>query len=181
MATHLTELEGCTLGLIWERGPCTPYAIRKVYKASPNPHWSGSAGAIYPLVRRLEERGLAQSREDYNGERRRDLYQITEAGLDALRSWLGPELTPVTVSIPVDPLRTRIRFLGALHPSERIAFVDNVRQELQAQIREAEAKAKAIDEHDEPFRFLMPRGVIMMSKARLSWINEVQQLLGSPD
>ncbi len=177
MATNLTELEGCTLGLIWEKGPCTPYAVRKVYQASPNPHWSGSAGAIYPLVRRLEEKGLARSKEAYTGERRRVLYNVTDEGLRALRSWLGPDVPPWSVAIPVDPLRTRIRFLGALNPSERVVFLENVQQELRTQISEAETKSDSIDKTDEPFRFLMPRGVAMIAKARLAWVEEAMDLI----
>lgn len=177
MATNLTELEGCTLGLIWEKGPCTPYAIRKVYQKSPNPHWSGSAGAIYPLVRRLERKGLALSEEDFTGERRRTLYELTDEGLIALRSWLTPDMPSCSVTIPADPLRTRVRFLEALDLSQRIKFLENAQRELRTQISEAESKSNSINKNDKPYSFLVPRGVEMIAKARLAWIEEAMDLI----
>lgn len=77
-----------------------------------------------------------------------------------------------SVSIPVEPIRTRIRFLGVLNAAERKAFLESARAELLTQINEAEAKAENFDKIKEPFRFLMPRGVVMMAKARLAWIDE---------
>jgi DNA-binding PadR family transcriptional regulator len=56
-------LEGCVLGILWERGPCTAYAARKVLRESPSPYWSGSAGAVYPLLARLEGRRLVRAFE----------------------------------------------------------------------------------------------------------------------
>src|SRR5262245_13459166 len=47
---NLTELEGTALGVIWAGQPCTPYRVRRVFLDSPSPSWSGSAGAIYPLI-----------------------------------------------------------------------------------------------------------------------------------
>jgi DNA-binding PadR family transcriptional regulator len=62
VASHnLSEMEGCVLALIWSGGPLMPYAIRQVFRKSPSPQWSGSAGSIYPLVDRLERRALIRS------------------------------------------------------------------------------------------------------------------------
>jgi hypothetical protein len=41
-------MEGAVLGLMWA-SPGTAYEVRRVMQHSPNPSWSGSAGAIYPL------------------------------------------------------------------------------------------------------------------------------------
>jgi len=177
MKTKLTELEGCALGLIWESGSCSIYAVRKVFMNSPNPYWSGSAGAIYPLVRRLEGRGLLGSREGYTGERRRILYVLTAAGLRSLRAWLGPRLPDWSVTIPVDPLRARIRFLGALKRQERAAFLANAERQLVAQIKDARTKYRSHDPGQDPFRYLVPRGVAMIAQARLAWIREAARLL----
>jgi len=50
---QLTELEGCVLGLIRQRGSCTPYTIRRVFLKSPTPHWSGSADGETAVARWL--------------------------------------------------------------------------------------------------------------------------------
>ena len=57
--TDTTELEAAVLGVVWQDGPCTPYAIRQHFLESPAPRWSGSAGAIYPLVRRPPHAAVA--------------------------------------------------------------------------------------------------------------------------
>lgn len=45
-------------------------------------------GTLYPLLHRLEERGLLQAREDRSGGRMRRLYRATPAGRSALRAVL---------------------------------------------------------------------------------------------
>ena len=54
----LSELEAFVLGLIWQFGPISPYAIRRHMHQSPSTQWSASAGAIYPLVAKLEKSKL---------------------------------------------------------------------------------------------------------------------------
>ena len=178
MAIKLTELEGCVLGLIWERGTCTTYAVRKVFLNSPNPYWSGSAGAIYPLARRLENRGLVRAREDYAGKKRRVLYDLTPKGMDSFQLWLGPAVPDWSFTIPVDPLRTRVRFLGALSQPDRAEFLALARQQLIVQIKDAETAFNSFDKKVDPYRYLVARGVASIAQARLAWIEEVTNLLG---
>ncbi len=177
MTSKVTELEGCVLGIVWEMDSCTPYAIRKVFQGSPNPHWSGSAGAIYPLVRRLESGGLLRVREDYTGQRRRELYKLTAKGLCALRSWVGPEVSDWSVTIPVDPLRLRVRFLGVLQSSRRTEFLAHAEHQLLVQIKEAEKECRSLDAEKDPFSYLLARGVAKIARARLAWIREATELL----
>ena len=58
-ARGLSELEAVVLGLVWSDGPCTAYAVRRTVQASLSAQWSGSAGAVYPAVARLEGPGTA--------------------------------------------------------------------------------------------------------------------------
>src|SRR5262249_55003786 len=115
----ITELEGCVLGVLWAEGPCTAYVVRQQFRTSPSPHWSGSAGAIYPLLSRLEQRRLVQSNAAHTGRRASKLYHVTTQGCRALRRWIGPKVSEWVAGVPADPLRTRLRFLGALSPRAR--------------------------------------------------------------
>src|SRR3954451_8504709 len=99
----LTELEGCVLGLVWANGPCTPYTLRKEFLNSPSPDWSGSAGAIYPLIERLEKRKLIRSAQHADGLRLSKRYELTASGLSKLRLWAGPPLTQDLLGVPADP------------------------------------------------------------------------------
>ena len=69
-AEEPTELEAAVLGVIWQQGPCTAYAIRREFQTSDSPRWSGSAGATYPLLRRLEKLELIKSTENRRGKRK---------------------------------------------------------------------------------------------------------------
>src|SRR5262252_1915289 len=104
---RLTELEGAVLGVIARSSPCTPYRVRRVFLDSPSPYWSGSAGAIYPLLRRLEQRGLLTSRKRRTGRRAALAYTLTARGTQAFRAWLQPPWPTVVTGVPADPLRTR--------------------------------------------------------------------------
>ncbi|HZN05057.1 MAG TPA: helix-turn-helix transcriptional regulator, partial [Candidatus Polarisedimenticolia bacterium] len=88
----LTELEGCVLGVLSTLGPCTAYVVRCHFLESPSPYWSGSAGSIYPLLKRLRGLGLVQERPREEGRRRSILLSLTAAGRTALAGWLLPPL-----------------------------------------------------------------------------------------
>ena len=83
---NLSELEGVALGIIHKHQPCTAYATRMKLRASPSSHWRASAGAIYPLLARLEDEGLIEATEDAGDRRGRMLLTTTPAGRKALKS-----------------------------------------------------------------------------------------------
>ncbi|MBX3366992.1 MAG: PadR family transcriptional regulator [Phycisphaeraceae bacterium] len=118
-----SELESFVLGLIWQLGPCSPYDVRCHMMRSPSTQWSASAGSIYPLVQRLERQRLLSSKASSKGLRARRVYSITPSGLRALRAWIGPPIRAEAITVSHDPLRSRVRFLGALTPSQRARWV----------------------------------------------------------
>jgi len=119
-----SELECFVLGLVWDLGPCSPYLLRVHLARSPSSQWSASAGAIYPLVARLERQGLLSSRARTTGRRGHRELRITRQGVTVLRRWIGPPLAPGAVTVSYDPLRSRARFLGILTAAERRAWVE---------------------------------------------------------
>jgi DNA-binding PadR family transcriptional regulator len=83
---------GCViLGMI-ALGRRTGYDIKRLVDQSTRHFWAASYGQIYPELRRLEEQGLVSGRPEPSGGRARTTYELTPAGQDALRSWLGSEL-----------------------------------------------------------------------------------------
>jgi DNA-binding PadR family transcriptional regulator len=124
----LTELEGAALGVVVRDGPCTSYAVKELFRASPSEFWSGSAGSIYPLMRRLERRGLIVSAEGSTGRRGRRLHRVTAAGRRAFARWLGDARRAAGMGF--DPLRTRLVFLDLLPPRARAGFRTAVRAAL---------------------------------------------------
>jgi DNA-binding PadR family transcriptional regulator len=136
-----SDLELVVLGVVWKMGPCTPYAIRREFLTSPTPHFSGSAGAIYPLVRRLERDGLLSSEAAQQGRRRSRLYRTTSKGTAVLKRWLRPPIPPKDIAGTYDPIRVRIYFLEASPRAQRRALLDEALTEMK---RREEVRRKLI-------------------------------------
>ncbi len=172
----LSELECFVLGLVWQLGPCSPYEVRRHMQESPSTQWSASAGAIYPLMRRLEKRGLLVARSERTGKRRRREYRVTERGESALKGWIGPPFAPEAISVAHDPLRTRARFLHLLPAGERAAWFRAAREALD----EVERRVLAWHEAHKDLSaaaLLTASGAIDV-ESRRRWVERVQEQLG---
>lgn len=173
----LTDLEACVLGVVHGRQPCTAYAVRAEFAASPTRRWSGSAGAIYPLVRRLHAAELLSGEQRPRGSRTSILYRLTEAGVVALRGWLRADDLVETISLPVDPVRTRLHFVGALPEDDRRRWGDAVVEGLRAQV-EALREEWRLDAFPTDLDRWIARGALDLAEARLTWFEEVRRRLG---
>lgn len=175
---RISELEGCVLGIIWTYGSCTPYVIRRKFLISPNPEWSGSAGAIYPLIKRLEDRGwIRWEDKSTEGGRRSREYSLTGAGRKVFRIWLGPPLAVSTIGIPSDPLRTRVEFLASLDPSQRKAFLADAIRQMSEQLDVIEKDCVRRRAEGNVPAYAAGLGALKMMRARLEWLRQVRRLL----
>jgi DNA-binding PadR family transcriptional regulator len=76
------------LGLLaWEAR--TGYEVKQVTDRSTRFFWGASYGQIYPELRRLEDAGLVESREEPRGRVPRRVYSLTAAGRRAVEGWLA--------------------------------------------------------------------------------------------
>ena len=171
----LTELESCVLGVVWLRGPCTAYAVRREFASSETPQWSASAGSIYPVLDRLENLGAVRAESAAWGQGSRKQYQITSSGLETLRAWIGPPFNPGAAAPTFDPLRTRMFFLEALPPSKRIRYVDAAMEATREVLQELKTNqaAKAADEMDA----LASSGTVFQLEARIAWLRRVRRAI----
>jgi DNA-binding PadR family transcriptional regulator len=170
--TPPSELEGCVLGHLWKHGPCTAYSVRRALFDSPSLHWSGSAGAVYPLLARLEERGFVRSKKTMRGDRVGWPCSITPAGRARLLAWLGPPIAPDVVAITPDPLRTRLYFLSALDSRRRATFFTQARAALEEHLA-----VLAAEETPDEFDRLALRGALALTRARIAWLEQVRRAL----
>jgi PadR family transcriptional regulator PadR len=79
---------------ILQRGENYGYAIAEKVRAFSNGKMEWTEGMLYPVLHRLERRGLLKSRwEAVNGERKRRYYALTAKGRGALNArreeWLA--------------------------------------------------------------------------------------------
>lgn len=169
----LTDLELTALGIVWKKEGCTAYAVMREFSSSPSSHYRGSAGAIYPLVQRLEKRSLLSASAGKRGRRPHVTYSITRTGLAALRQWLTPPLPEGSAAITFDPLRTRTYFLAALAPEQRRDFATHAKTELEKQLTIVKAEVERYRRAGDALSVLAMKGAVHAIRARITWMTEV--------
>lgn len=74
--------------------PHSTYDITRQMRLSLHYMWPRAESNVYAEPRRLVEAGLALAREEWVGQRRRTVYEITDAGRAALADWLASPSSP---------------------------------------------------------------------------------------
>lgn len=106
------------LGLIANR-PMSGYDIKKRFEDHLGKFWNESYGQIYPILKSLEEEGLAtRTVEKTEGRPAKNMLQITEKGMQELREWLIR---------PTDPHRERVEILLKLTSGTLMGIEDSIR------------------------------------------------------
>ena len=108
-------------------GSRSGYDIKKLTDLSTRHFWAENYGNLYPALKRLEQDGLATAqRQVEDGKPDRKVYTITEAGREALRSWLE---APVEPPSPRNELLLKL-FLGRqAAPGVNAAHLERFRAE----------------------------------------------------
>lgn len=83
----LTPTSYLVLWLLAREGPSTPYALERHVAATLGNFWSFPHTLLYSEPARLEALGLVTEARESEGRRRR-MFAITPAGLEALETWL---------------------------------------------------------------------------------------------
>ena len=167
-----TELEYCTLGVIWRRGPCSAYAVRCEFERSASSDWSASAGAIYPVVERLIGAGLILARPKDDGRNSREL-SVTAPGLAALRRWIS-RMDEATTATTQDPVRTRLLFLEALDPADRDAAIEVAMTQTRQRIGELKRLHRELLRRGDEMEALVTLGGGHQLEGRLRWLKAVR-------
>jgi DNA-binding PadR family transcriptional regulator len=172
----LTELENCVLGVVWHRGPCTAYTVRREFAISSSSHWSSSAGSIYPVLTRLDQLGFIAAEQESWGTGTKTHYRATSEGLTALKEWIGPPLEEWAAASTFDPIRTRAYFLGALTPAARRRFV--AAAETMTRDELARLKSSLQTESEDSWERLASLGAVCELEGRLRWLAQVRKAVG---
>lgn len=125
----LTELEGAILAEIHNGGHETAFQVRRAFAQSLSLEWKGSAGAVYPAVKRLQEKGFiaASAARDGRGARR---LRLTAGGKAALMEWSCD--AKLATSVGLDPFRLRAGVWTSLDPERRKRLFASLREEILA-------------------------------------------------
>lgn len=160
----LTELEGSVLSELRHRGRQTAFQVRRSFAASPSVEWRGSAGAVYPAIKRLERDGLIEGIAKGDGRATR-LLSITAAGIEAMTEWACDPARASSVGI--DPFRMRAGVWLSLETSRRAEVFSTVRQELLAGIERLNAWSR----HEDAIERASVDLSLRLQRARLDWLD----------
>jgi DNA-binding PadR family transcriptional regulator len=162
----LTELEGAILSEIHHRGEQTAFKVRRSFAASPSLEWNGSAGAVYPAIKRLERDGLLTARATGDGRATR-LLSLTPAGVAAMFAWACDPAR--AASVGVDPFRMRAGIWLGLDAPRRQAVIAEVKAALEASIAAHHAFSRNRDAIE---RASVELG-LRLQQTRLDWLREL--------
>lgn len=169
----LTELEGAILSEIHHRGEQTAFKVRRSFETSPSLEWSGSTGAVYPAIKRLERDGMVAARATGDGRATR-LLSLTPQGTAAMFAWAcDPQRS---ASVGVDPFRMRAGVWLEMDPARRRAVLAQVKAALEASI---EAHRGFARNRDTIERASVDLG-LRLQQTRLDWLQELSASAG-PD
>jgi len=174
-----SELEGAILGVVFEEGPSTPYAVLSVFAQSRSSYWSASTGAVYPAIRRLLRRGLLTATKRSRGTRSSSLCTLTRQGRRALVRWIGPPWDWKLEAATFDPLRTRISFLAAIPPAKRLKYLKEAEARPLAEMRPYEKLVRAEREGGDLWEAFASLGAVEQLRARLRWLRTLIRELRS--
>jgi DNA-binding PadR family transcriptional regulator len=123
------------LGLL-HRQPLSGYDLKKIFSSSPIGGFSNSPGAIYPALRRLEERGLVRGRvQQSSGLRHRRVFRITSRGLESVKVWQRKPIVRDDLARHIGELLLRFAFMDQTFGVEQsLAFLRQFAKELSSYI-----------------------------------------------
>jgi len=166
--SRLTEDEGIFLALLVRVEPATAYQLSKIYAESPVSNFGTSKGKIYPLIQRLERRGLLKKRVVPDNARRSEQLESTSAGRESVRGWVM-EMKPEHF-LPDDPLRTRLQSFDLLSADEQLEWIVNAKEGLQRKLEELEAYAAAVT---VPFHREVHDNAVTSIRSRMDWLDRL--------
>ena len=162
----LTELEGAILSEIHHRGEQTAFKVRRSFAASPSLEWSGSAGAVYGAIKRLEREGLLTARATGDGRATR-LLALTPKGVAAMFAWACDPARAASVGI--DPFRMRAGIWLGLDAERRRAVTAEIKAALEASVAAHQAFSRNRDAIERASIDLSLR----LQQVRLDWLREL--------
>ena len=159
----LTELEGAILSAVGRGDQITPYRLRQAFLLSPSLEWSGSAGAVYPAMRRLKKAGLLSATA--GGDKRgTEYYRVTPAGQRALLGWASDVRRAASAGI--DPFRSRAPQWLLLQPAQRGPILRDLEKAVLARCEALRCKMATVEAPERAQAWLE----LELQLARLRWI-----------
>jgi len=170
--------EFALLGLLSQQ-PSSGYDLRSKTEKQLGHFWSESYASIYPMLKRLLERGLVQRYQVEQADKPdKWVYSITEEGLKAFRSWLSDEIHPMP---PRDILLMKVYFGSLSSNEELVRHIELYRADLMDELGTNEQRIATIrqstDNSSSVYQLLTLSHSIHSTRAMLAWCKSALEIL----
>lgn len=152
--------------------PASGFDLRRVFATTPLGNFSGSPGAIYPVLARLERARLLKGTVDRSTPRRpRTVYRITAAGTAALRDWVKTPIDAQGARRYPDLFGIRVAFMegGLVSPAERREILAGFEKVISGEIAHLGTVLARIPPNARGIRSMLVQAVEMY-RFRLRWV-----------
>lgn len=175
----LTDFEQVLLAVIASE-PRSGYGLKKMFNDSPASVYQPSPGALYPALRRLEERGLLRAEQQVSsGRRALRLYQVTDAGLAVFLEWLRRPVVPETVAADLGQHLMRFSLMEKyLERAEVMAFLADLGGALDGFVTGVEQFAASRQGTLGQHALLALEHGVAVHRASLEWVRSAMAALG---
>jgi DNA-binding PadR family transcriptional regulator len=147
MKKNKSILEYALTGMLKPK-PQSGYDLRKTFTTTGMRHYSDSPGSIYPALKRLVARGWIEAipgSTEQHDPRKRQLFSITDAGKEALVTWLNQPVTRDDVILRVSELMLRFAFMDSNVPrTVTVQFLADFEREQAIYAAESRVKLDAM-------------------------------------
>jgi DNA-binding PadR family transcriptional regulator len=174
--------EYAVLGLL-ASGARTGYDVKRLADEALGHFWNESFGHIYPILRRLDERGwVTHTVEPQEGRPDRKVYALTPAGEAALRGWFALPVEPVP---PRNELLLKLFFGPLAAPGVLRAQIEEHRARQQTHLEQLDALAEQAA-REEAHNPNLPYWLLTVDygraalRALIAWSDDVLDRIGAP-
>ncbi len=163
------------MGLL-SMGPMSGYDIKKRFEDIASNFWKESYGQIYPILKRLNEEGLAiRSIEKQIGKPDRHIYELTKEGHLELKTWL---LEPVEQHVGRHEILLKLIFGPKVSVDENIEQIkhfqkNHINELAQLQSVKTKIESENCEKPHLPYWLMTIRFGELVNEALLKWTEEV--------
>jgi hypothetical protein len=106
---------------------------------------------------------------------------LTAAGSRTLNNWLATLDSTAAISLPPDPVRTRIGFFAILDPARRKALLARAMRKMSSYLSQFRAYTEQAKANKDKGEYLARVGAQRMLEARLQWLQDVARSQGDEE
>lgn len=161
--------------------PMSAYDVKTFMARSTNYFWMEYEAQLYPTLKKLEKAGLVTSHEavaEKGGVR--NLYEVTDEGLHALREWLTKKTEQTNYR---NEFLLKLFFSNHIDKKILLKHIDQYQAEAAEQLKQFEAiedNVQNLKKMDRKLYILATiRYGIYMVNAEIEWCRETAKLLNS--